>query len=361
MRKLSYVCFTNFSGFAYAAKCNIEALLPYYDISVSSLDFGFNKKINSHNYDELVKLAQKPFDVTCVQVFHCLPDFQRRFRHTASTIGYGTFETTDPPKRWVEHYNVKNKALVVPSLFNLKIFKEAGVKIPIFYIPHCLDFNKYNLQVIPTFKSTKFRFLFMGAWKERKGYEILLNAFYEEFKADENVELVLKTNAIYGAKPELAILRAQKIANLGKYPEVKIDCNLLDDSDLPGYIKSFNCLVAPHSGEGFGLPGLQAMAVGVPIIITNYSGCQDYANTETAILLEPEGFVEKPCLDGVPQFLHSSWAYISVSQVREKMRKVYSDSTLCQEKVLKAYEFVKDRFNYERCYRDFEEMLKSIS
>lgn len=55
-----------------------------------------------------------------------------------------------------------------------------------------------------------------------------------------------------------------------------------DDRGLPvqaiNYIYNcFDCLVFPTGGEGFGLPILEAMACGVPVIYANYSGHTSFA------------------------------------------------------------------------------------
>jgi glycosyltransferase involved in cell wall biosynthesis len=42
-------------------------------------------------------------------------------------------------------------------------------------------------------------FLFVGKWETRKGIKLLLRAFYEEFAVDDNVALVLLTNAYHSS------------------------------------------------------------------------------------------------------------------------------------------------------------------
>ena len=163
MIKLDYILFSNFSGFAFAAKNNVEALSPYYDIKVSILDLGFNKKINSNNYDQLVELSKKQFDPQRIQILHSIPDMGRKFPLTAVRISYATFEAQDPPLQWYPLLN-RNKAIIAPSKFNYDIFNNFLLKVPIFYIPHCLDFNKYNINIVP--KSLNF-FLWEPGKKEK--------------------------------------------------------------------------------------------------------------------------------------------------------------------------------------------------
>merc|ERR1712187_753329 len=42
-----------------------------------------------------------------------------------------------------------------------------------------------------------FRFLSVFKWEKRKGWDILLQAYFEEFSADDNVELIMKTSKFH--------------------------------------------------------------------------------------------------------------------------------------------------------------------
>jgi glycosyltransferase involved in cell wall biosynthesis len=116
----------------------------------------------------------------------------------------------------------------------------------------------------------------------------------------------------------------------------------------------------PTVGEGFCLPGLQSMALKVPVIITNFSGCQDYANKETATLIEPQGFILQRNMDSIPQFRDKKWAFISIEDLREKMRYVFTNYDIAENKALCAYDYVRDNFNYNKIENIFYEMLGSI-
>jgi glycosyltransferase involved in cell wall biosynthesis len=131
------------------------------------------------------------------------------------------------------------------------------------------------------------------------------------------------------------------------FATILFENKVFDEKILPKFIKSVDCLVSPTMGEGFNLPGLQCMSLGVPVIITNFSGCTDYANEKTATLLEPNGFILRNNMDNIPQFKNRKWAFLEVKKIQESMRYVFKNQNQAKIKANSAYSFVRDKFNYK--------------
>ena len=64
-----------------------------------------------------------------------------------------------------------------------------------------------------------------------------------------------------------------------------ISTGTLSDDELAGLYTACDCLVHPYRGEGFGLPIAEAMACGLPVIVTGYGAALDYCNEENAYLI----------------------------------------------------------------------------
>lgn len=60
----------------------------------------------------------------------------------------------------------------------------------------------------------------------------------------------------------------------------------VDDVDLPALYSGSECLIIPSLYEGFGLPILEAMACGVPVITSNVSSLPEVAG-EATLLIDP--------------------------------------------------------------------------
>jgi len=356
-----YNCFLNNSGYATAAQDYILALdqSSKYDIKIEI--FGTRPtrpSVSDERYEFLMKLQKKELNFDAIQVLHCIPPIQKRVTKLKKNIAFVVFETFQPDKLWIDILN-NNDAMIAVSKFNYKVFAHEKITKPLFYLPHCFDINIYNKNVKSLKKFDIFTFLFMGTWKVRKGYIQLIEAWLTEFNTQDNVQLVIKTD-----KPQYASNYVEKIKKeLGKskgFAPILFEKQVLGENLMPSFMKSFDCLVLPSLGEGFYIPALHSMALGVPVIISNFSGCQDYANNDTATLLEPSGFILHNDMDGIPQFKNKKWAFIAVKDIREKMRYAINNIDILKDKSKVAYNYVHENFNYNKVANLFGEMIGEI-
>jgi len=358
--KINYSCFLNSSGYSAAAQDYISALHQTKECDIKVKIFGDkpNRSISDERYEFLMKLTKKEEDPERILIYHCIPNIQRRIKKPKKSVGFATFETFAPPVSWIEILN-KNDAIIVPSLFNYKIFSHMDIKKPLYYIPHCISFEDYNKQVKPMFEFDKYTFIFCGIWRERKGYKELFEAYLREFKEEDNVQLLVKTDRPKKAEAYLSKLVKDLGINKG-HASIIFEDKVFDEKMMPNFIKSADCLVAPHKGEGFCIPGLQCMALGVPVIITDFSGSQDYANENTATLLKPSGFVVRNTMDNIPQFSNKKWAFVEVEKIKKAMRFVINNKDFIRIKANVAHSYVRKRFNYKEVGSLFLNMLKEL-
>lgn len=362
--QIDWTCFCNRSGYAQAAQDYIKSVSgdSRYDLKVTLLHSAPEQlSLSQQTFLEISAMMRKPREDGAIQVYHCIPDMQKRQEKAGGkTIGFATFETFDPPRQWIEILN-KNDAVICPSLFNMKIFKQAGVEVPLHYIPHCIDPAIYNPNVQPLKREEGvFTFLSFGTWKKRKGWVQLLDAWAQEFKPTDPVRLVIKTDRHTMAN----IAVDQAVRNLGitrkDIAPIVFESRILRDDELPGFMKSADCLICPTMGEGFGLPGLQCMALGVPIVITNFSGCTDYANEQTATLIEPAKFIIYNEMDNIPQFRGKKWANVTTEEVRTKMRYAYENQSEIKSKADNSTSFAMDNFGYTKTAERLSQLFESL-
>jgi glycosyltransferase involved in cell wall biosynthesis len=124
--------------------------------------------------------------------------------------------------------------------------------------------------------------LFVGTLEPRKNLTTLLKA-YAMLRAegpDKDVKLV-----VVGRKGWLYAEVFETMQALALHQDV-LFTDFVDDADLPDLYRGALLLVLPSLYEGFGLPILEAMASGVPVIASNTSSMPEVAG-EAALLIDP--------------------------------------------------------------------------
>jgi len=194
-------------------------------------------------------------------------------------IGYTMFEANSIPKIWVECCN-KMDEIWVPTEENKTVFELCGVTVPIFVFPYGVD---HELFYPCPGKKKKFIFLSVGTYIDRKGWDILFSAFLKAFKKNEAQLIVKFDGNNIGVEKELEeVLKNQSIRMIN---------NKFDDVDMIKLYHIADCFVLPTLGEAFCLPALEAVACGIPVIISEKGGFRSFLNDDNAWFIRNKGRV----------------------------------------------------------------------
>jgi alpha-1,3-rhamnosyl/mannosyltransferase len=132
-------------------------------------------------------------------------------------------------------------------------------------------------------------FLFVGTLEPRKNLYRLLAA-YEAFLASETARTVsddeLPDLVFVGGRGWKEAKLRDRMADLQGQDRLHLR-NYVSLDELWGLYCSALALVFPSLHEGFGLPILEAMAAGLPVLTADRSGCAEVAG-EAALLVDPE-------------------------------------------------------------------------
>jgi len=128
--------------------------------------------------------------------------------------------------------------------------------------------------------------LFVGVLSPQKNLRRLLLAFAQSSLPAEGINLVLagRDESDYGAVMR-RLARRLKIDSLLKLP------GYVPRSTLRGLYAGALCLVLPSHGEGFGLPVVEAMALGAPILAANRQAIPEVVG-EGGLLFDPTDSAE---------------------------------------------------------------------
>lgn len=284
-------------------------------------------------------------------------------------IGRAMFETAGIPEDWVTILNSSVDEIWVPSHFHRQTFSQSGIaKKKIRVIPQPLD--EENFQTLPQPQRVRllgdcansFVFLSVFKWEVRKGIDILLRAYMQEFSAEDNVCLVLLTRGDKLSSREVEkrvanFLEKNNISTSGS-PRLEVlkpsKSTMLSLATL--YV-SVDAFVLPTRGEGWGRPIMEAMASGIPVIATNWSGQTSYLNDETGFPIpvdkiepyeEGPGFVElyRDELEASgASFRNQLWAKPSERKLRNLMRKVFTNPSAARKIGMRAREQILSKFS----------------
>jgi GT2 family glycosyltransferase len=323
-RKLSWHSATNFeTGYAISSKQLMLALdhlgveLSYKYVYGPGTPFPMPEPEISDNYMTKI-ISQRPFPKHGIQVVYGQGDVFHR--NTGDyKIGYTMLETDHIPGQWVAEANRMDEVWV-PSTFNLETFQRSGVTRPIHVIPLGIDPDYFNPAITSHRIGDMFTFLSVFEWGERKAPEVLLKAFSDEFRRDEDAVLVCKTSNADGTVDVAAQVRGLNLRPDGGRIIFSLN-EIIPTYQLAALYRSADCFVLPTRGEGWGMPILEAMACGLPVIATDWSSHRDFMNGENAYPLCVEGLV--PAEAKCPYYKGFKWAQPSYEHLRALLRHVY--------------------------------------
>jgi len=121
-------------------------------------------------------------------------------------------------------------------------------------------------------------FLTVGRLEPRKNHARLIEAYQKTLKPRPNLVIV--------GQPDFGFEGLQsQVKMYGLEQQVRFLQEIKDEA-LPALYRYASCLVYPSLAEGFGMPLLEAMASGVPVISSNTSAMPEVAEG-AALLVDP--------------------------------------------------------------------------
>lgn len=250
-------------------------------------------------------------------------------------IGRSLSEFSNVPDNWIEPLRSETDEVWVTAEFFRTVYGRQGVpKNHMYVVPEAVDVYEYdpaNTKPLPlpikgpdvydnhpelTAAEREGRYIFLSnfKWETRKGWDILLGAYWDAFGPDAPVELQNRTTLMIKVNFKTHYSAGLSTRNLATYleswvertkalkgftsmatfPHLVVIGRGLSDVELIRMYATGDAFVFPSRGEGWGLPAAEAMSMGLPVIISAWSGLLGFMAPDTCFPIAPDGLEELP-------------------------------------------------------------------
>ena len=350
------------TGFGDEARNFVTAINSNFKTNIkihNSLSVIYNIPVNINDYltEDIKSLTNTQLKDPIVNIQHLLPELLQKDAKSVLNIGRTMFETDSLPKDLVDICNTMDE-IWVPSDFNIHTFSESGVDCSkLFKIPGTIDLDLFDPDKtipldIPEIKD-KFVFLSTFDFQPRKGWDILIKAFVEEFMGQNDVALLLKVFTFSSDMNSTVIKEKiysgiEQYYDLSKIPRIEIMDDFISTKEYPRLYKSVDCYVMPSRGEGWGRPYMEAMTMELPVIGTRWSANLEFMTDENSFLIDCN------LIDiryDIPKFKGRKWADPDFNHLKKLLRYVYENYQEAKIKGKIARQDIKRKYSYNKISR----------
>jgi glycosyltransferase involved in cell wall biosynthesis len=261
----------------------------------------------------------------------------------------------------------RGKNILALSDFNLEVFSKSlpkSIKVRKVLYPFQFDLKE-------TFSDSKikrkfglnendflvfFNFSF-GSSSYRKNPEGVVRAFAKSIGEENDAKIVFKTSYSKQCPNQYNQLR-ELVAELKLSQKVIFINDYVPQDELIGLTNACDVYISLHRGEGLGLGIIEAMYLGKPVIVTNYSAVKEFCNSENSCLISYKYITPMP--DSIDHMAYSgvkTWIEPNVDEAAEALRRLYMDVRFRKELGIKAQEFVKEYFSVKNFKTSVEMFL----
>ncbi len=268
---------------------------------------------------------------------------------------WAIFEADCLPSNHVQELNNLADVVWAPSHWARGVLMDSGVdRHRIDVVPEGVNSDKFHPFIRHALFSPDrpFSFLSVGKYEARKAYPELLAAFAAAFGNDPKVQLVLKAD--FFLQNEQAQRALEALVQSTGLSNIQLIWGSLSSSELLALYSACDAFVFPSRAEGWGLPLIEAIASGMPVISTAYSGHSEYLSALgdrfVSINYDLERITDPGYLQFWPELQETParWAAPQVASIASGMCEVRSHTQSWRERALAASEVIRSTFTWRQ-------------
>ena len=240
--------------------------------------------------------GQRGGDGPAVAIHQGLPNWWQPYVVSVPNVQRCMFETDTLPGSWRAPIRDRDEVWV-PSEFNVETFARGGVpEERLKVLGGTLDFDLFTPGTVAPLDlgapAGHFTFLTNFDFSERKGWRQLIRAWARAFAPTDPVCLMLKTGSLFQDDEEvrarIGAFIAGEFGSTDRLAPVHVLCDRLSAEQMPALYAGADAYVLASRGEGWGRPYMEALAMGLPTIASNWSGNLAFMEPETSWLVDGE-------------------------------------------------------------------------
>ena len=300
------------------------------------------------------------FAVNADQLGQVIDQLGRALRQDSYRIATPFWELARLPDAWAPAFDLVDEVWA-PTRFIHAMLTRATAR-PVVYMPPMLDFDPPPAAARDRFGLPNDRFLFFFAFDyfsfmDRKNPAAVVAAFRRAFRhagGADRAALVLKT-----LNAEIVPEQGRALRDgLADDPDVIMIEQTLSRQDTLALIAACDAVVSLHRSEGLGLLVAEAMALGKPVISTDYSGTTDLVTPQTGY---PVDFTLVAVQEGQYPFATGQvWAEADIGHAAWQMRQVFRGGPPVERRVAAARAHLHDEYGPDTVARRQLARLRAI-
>ena len=338
------------SGVGQSARSNVDALIhAEVEFSVSNFQQGNVSRMEA-NFDKnligIPKYNINLFHINADQMDYLMLHYGESSIEGRYNIGYWAWELPEFPDEYARAEKYLDE-IWTPSEF-CKSAIEKKVKIPVIVVPHSVSVPdkipaRSDLKLLDSVPMEYFISIFdCMSVPERKNVDATIDAYEKAFGLNnKDVGLIIKVSNL----DKNTQYKKQLINKISSNKGIHLIDQYMDKVEILTLLKRAAALVSLHRSEGFGLVIAEAMAVGTPVVVTGWSGNQDFTLESNALLVNYELIkLEQDC---GPYRAGNTWADPSVSHAAKLMISVLEEPEVTSKRAELGKDHVEDKLSSE--------------
>lgn len=324
-----------------------------YDVYVNDWDNKQSPILDSHIrelYDKFLnnkKIDFKEYPQIVCWLMESYPYVEGKWK-----AGFSFIESTKLRPQYVNHSNMM-EYLITSCAHNKQVQESSGVTAQIRIIPPYIDTKLFKLQNRTRQGNEPFTFLHIGVIQDRKNTLQTIDGYCAAFEDNGQTKLIIKSNH-FGTVEHLK----SRHANRSDIEFIYTSEKPLSNDEMLALFARADCYINISHGEGIGMPDLEAMATGLPVIGSNWDARGIFLNEEVGWIIKP-AFMGKAY--DMPNLGDSgTWMHYDGEHYIQTLRYVFEHPEEARQKGLCGAKRVADDFTVEKAFTALDDLLMEI-